>query len=580
LASQHGVEGGAGVLPWPSWPPVASPVVSPTPSDTRHRSGPTISGAPAADAAGEEPGPSSDGDAVDPSPAETAPIEIVVLALVAVVLGAGARFVTRSPLWLDEALSINIATLPPGEILEALRRDGHPPLYYLLLHYWSAVVGTSDLAVRSLSAVIGLATLPVAWLVGRRRGGSLLGWVLVAVLALSPYAMRYSTETRMYALVILLVLVGYLLVDDLVRRGNVQWWRVGLLAVVAGALLLSHYWSLWLLGALGIVLLWTWRRSTDTAVRRGAGRAVLGLVGGGVVFAWWLPAMLYQSAHTGTPWASADRPSVSLSAALADFAAGAFPDSPVVVVASSLLFALGLFGVARGSRHVDLDVRTAPRFRAEAAVLVGTFGIGLVVNLLTGSAFASRYGAVFFPLYALIVAGGILCFTSRPVRAGVLAGLLVLYGVGVVFNAVVSQRSQARVAAEAIRGVAAPGALVVYCPDQLGPAFSRSLGAGYDEVVYPSFADPERVDWVDYAQRNEEAGRPEAIEAYADEVLRRAEGRGIAVVWAGTYKTLEDQCEALLDELGATRPGRPLVNAQPEKYYEPANVTWYPPTSP
>ena len=88
-----------------------------------------------------------------------------------VVAGVVLRFVQRSPLWLDEALSVNIARLPLGDLLEALRHDGHPPLYYLLLHGWMEVVGEGDVAVRALSGVFAVATLPLAWIAGRRLAG-------------------------------------------------------------------------------------------------------------------------------------------------------------------------------------------------------------------------------------------------------------------------------------------------------------------------------------------------------------------------------------------------------------------------
>src|SRR5688500_3101197 len=57
---------------------------------------------------------------------------VAVLALGAIAL----RFRTDSPLWLDEALTVHIADLPLGDIGPALRHDGHPPLYYWLLHVW------------------------------------------------------------------------------------------------------------------------------------------------------------------------------------------------------------------------------------------------------------------------------------------------------------------------------------------------------------------------------------------------------------------------------------------------------------
>src|SRR5256885_8101277 len=93
-------------------------------------------------------------------------------AVVAVVaLGVVLRFLTTSHLWLDEALTVNIARLPLSRIPDALRHDGSPPLYYLLLHGWITVLGAGDVAVRALSATFAVATLPLMWLAGLRLGG-------------------------------------------------------------------------------------------------------------------------------------------------------------------------------------------------------------------------------------------------------------------------------------------------------------------------------------------------------------------------------------------------------------------------
>ena len=258
------------------------------------------------------------------SPAPPVGVELKIL--VALVVGAGLvlRFVTRSPLWLDEALSVNIASLPIGEIPEALRHDGHPPLYYVLLHLSMAVAGKGDNAVRALSGLFSVASMPLAYLVGRRRGGPLLGWIFLGLFALSPFVVRYATETRMYSLLMLLVLMGYLLVDDLVRGGKPGWGRVAGLAIVVSALLYSHYWTMWLLGAVGFVLLFVWRRAARDEARKGSGRALVALVAGGITFLAWVPSLLYQSAHTGTPWAGPVRPTSLLASTLTDFGGGAF----------------------------------------------------------------------------------------------------------------------------------------------------------------------------------------------------------------------------------------------------------------
>ena len=69
---------------------------------------------------------------------------LLILAIGGVLaLGVVLRFVCQSDLWADEVLSVNIAKLPISQIPAALRHDGSPPLYYLLLHVWMRMFGTS-----------------------------------------------------------------------------------------------------------------------------------------------------------------------------------------------------------------------------------------------------------------------------------------------------------------------------------------------------------------------------------------------------------------------------------------------------
>src|SRR5207249_843699 len=91
---------------------------------------------------------------------------IGVAVAVAVVAGVALRFWTTSELWLDEALTVNIARLPLRDIPEALRHDGAPPLYYALSHMWMRVFGTGDVAVRALPGVLGVIAIPLAYLGG------------------------------------------------------------------------------------------------------------------------------------------------------------------------------------------------------------------------------------------------------------------------------------------------------------------------------------------------------------------------------------------------------------------------------
>src|SRR6478736_2175566 len=159
----------------------------------------------------------------------------VILGVVGVfVLGVVLRFVCRSDLWADEVLSVNIARLPLDRIPDALRHDGAPPLYYLLLHVWMRVFGSGTTAVRALSGDAGTLTLTPMWLIGRRLdrrrrrlalapadAPDVVAWSALLLLALSPFAIRYSTEARMYALVMLFVALGYLALVRALERPTV-----------------------------------------------------------------------------------------------------------------------------------------------------------------------------------------------------------------------------------------------------------------------------------------------------------------------------------------------------------------------
>ena len=137
---------------------------------------------------------------------------VLIMVGIAVVLVASVvlRFVATSALWLDEALSVNVARLPLGDLPAALKRDGAPPLYYVLLHFWTDWFGTSDTAVRGLSAVVSIATFPAMYFIGRRVGGRFTAWAAVLLYAALPYSIRFGSESRMYSLVMFLVAWGYL----------------------------------------------------------------------------------------------------------------------------------------------------------------------------------------------------------------------------------------------------------------------------------------------------------------------------------------------------------------------------------
>ncbi|NJN99711.1 MAG: phospholipid carrier-dependent glycosyltransferase [Anaerolineales bacterium] len=114
-------------------------------------------------------------------------------------------------LWYDELLQLDIAQGPLSGILPQLPRHTAVPLDYFMSHFW-ILLGRQDSWVRLPAVMIGTLTLPLAYGLGRRLLGRSEGLLLMALLALSPFHIRYSQEARPYALVVLgVVLTVYAL---------------------------------------------------------------------------------------------------------------------------------------------------------------------------------------------------------------------------------------------------------------------------------------------------------------------------------------------------------------------------------
>ncbi len=505
-------------------------------------------------------------------------LDVIGLGVVAVV-GLVLRVLQRSPLWLDEALSANIAALPLGDIPGALERDGHPPLYYVLLHGWQEVVGEGDLAVRLLSAVIGLALLPLAWSAAGRIGGRRAAWAALVLVALNPFVLRYSTEARMYELVMVLALAGWLVADHALRRPDPP--RLAGLALITAALLWTHYWGLWLCGAAGVglaVRAFLAHRAGLPARRRASLRVAGSLAIGGALFLPWIPTLLYQSAHTGTPWAEPSIPTEVAAVSLVDLGGGVAGESILLAMALVLLVALGLFAAPGTGTRIDLDLRTRPEVRRLALLVLGTMVVAGLIAYPANAAYATRYFSVVAPMVLVLAGVGAARIGGAVSFRIVLAAVLVLGTVSGVRTAVSRPRTQAREVAEAIeeRAAADPGALVLICPDQLGPALSRELPDDVEAVTYPRFEAPGLVDWVDYEERLEGV----SPEAFVAEALERAGDRDIWLVWSGTYRTHEGTCEKVADTLQGSRPEGSAVVLANGANFEQAYAYLYPAPAP
>jgi hypothetical protein len=130
---------------------------------------------------------------------ELAPWMVIIITLI----GGGLRvfLLANKGLWLDEALSMWISNHRVVDMLQwIVNIDHHPPLYYLLLHYWTALNGNTASDLRMLSALFGMGTIPIIYLIAKRMSGVVMGLVAAVLLAVSPFNIRFAQEARMYTL--------------------------------------------------------------------------------------------------------------------------------------------------------------------------------------------------------------------------------------------------------------------------------------------------------------------------------------------------------------------------------------------
>ena len=499
-------------------------------------------------------------------------LTVGVAALVAI--GVVLRFYVRSHLWLDETLSVLIARKHVSDIPGALRHDGAPPLYYVGLHFWMLAFGTSDWAVRAFSGLASVVTLPLLYLAGRRIGRG-VAWAAVVIGATSPFAIHYATETRMYALVALLAVAGFLVLARAFERPTLP--RLAAVALVTASLLYTHYWAIYLVAVVGAWLVWRgWlvRGSDGVPVdREPARRAACAMVAGGLLFLPWLPTFLYQAAHTGTPWA---RPAQfdALVDVVQEFSGGNFPLARILGLVLFGLCVLGLFGTPVDGARIELHLQTRPRGRALAIVLLGTPALAIAAGLLSHTAFVARYTSVVWPAFVLLAALGASRFLSLKGRTTILAVAGVV-GLWLSAGGAFIPRTEAGEFAAALAAKARPGDVVTYCPDQLAPAVHRILGdpPGIAQVTYPRSTPPGQVDWVDYG----DAVRGASVTDFArSAVARAAPGGHVWLVLGRGYRPYNGRCTLLGAELQRlTGSQQQVVRNRPIRYFEHGTLYRY-----
>lgn len=266
-------------------------------------------------------------------------------------LGAFLRFYQLGfeSLWLDEGVPVKIAALDPLQIIRRATADPTPPFYYLILHYWMALFGDSEFAVRSLSAIAGTLSIPVMYRVGALLFGRTTGLLAATILAVSGLQIYYSQEVRVYSLFCLLALISFYFFIKICQGETGRLWLAGY--VISTTLLMyAHVYGIFVLAAQDLYLLATFLVATKfEGWQRPSVRMWAGIHGAMAVL--YLPGVLFLAGQLADPQGRAwvDEPGLPFLMNLPEYYAGSVPVA-LVLVALAIVGIVKKTGVSRGAR--------------------------------------------------------------------------------------------------------------------------------------------------------------------------------------------------------------------------------------
>jgi mannosyltransferase len=172
-----------------------------------------------------------------------------------IALGAAMRFASLGLQSFHHDEVITVARVIPGSFTHMLEEvkvsESNPPLYYVLAWAWAKAFGTGEFGIRSLSALFGLATIPIAYLIGAELSNRRAGLTAAALVAVNPMLIWYSQEARSYAVLVFFCAVSLLFFARSLRTRSGS--DLSLWALSSALALCSHYFAVF---AVGIEAAW------------------------------------------------------------------------------------------------------------------------------------------------------------------------------------------------------------------------------------------------------------------------------------------------------------------------------------
>jgi hypothetical protein len=381
--------------------------------------------------------------------------------------GAALRFATLDvqSFWYDEAVTVGLVHIDFGGMLDHIPgSESTPPLYYVVAWLWTRVFGFGEVGIRSLSALLGTASIPVFYLAARELTRSERAGIAVAALAaFNPLLVWYSQEARTYALLTLLGALSLYFFARLLRGVETRllvWW-----SITSGLALTAHYFAGFLVLPEAAWLLWR------TPSRRAVAAACAPVAAVGLAL---LPLAIHQQRLDLASFIRSTALTYRLLRSVKQFLTGF--EAPIEVTLTVVAAAIVGVGIVLALRRDDRGVRAAATVAALALAVPALLA-------LVGFDYVDTRNVIiaWLPFFTVAAAG------LAPSRAGQGAvALLCAIGLGTVVAVEVTplwQRDNWRGVVRALGPARVPRAVVLtpaetgVAPFQLYDSTAKGIGS-------------------------------------------------------------------------------------------------------
>jgi mannosyltransferase len=348
------------------------------------------------------------------------PADVLLLGAL-IVVAAAIRIITidTQSFWADEALTAYEVNLPFGAMIHTVAHvETTPPLYFVLAWVWAHVFGTSEVALRSISTIAGIALVPIAYLAARDLVSRWAGVIAAAFVTVNPFLIWYSQEARAYMLLAALSGASFLWFvrarSDPSRRNLASW------AIFSALALMTHFFAGFLVAPEALWLLWVGRSRVAAAAVAAVGVVQLAM----------LPLAVSDTGH-GVGWLSRVPQEHRVSQAIMEWAVSLLLRRGTISDAFTGLAALAVIVVLLLA--VGGDRRTRRGAAVAAALAMFVFLVPLALKLVGQDYFYSRNEIPAFVPFATVIAAACAAPRARVAGTALAIALLVMFSAAAIY---------------------------------------------------------------------------------------------------------------------------------------------------